>query len=335
MLQHRFIDGLFDPALQQFLCLHARTDDFVTTVAKARQYKIVTGAPMDIVTADILSGLLVTEDGLRYILVLTDYFYKWACTFVLPDAETSTCMRIMYDGFFTQYGLPNQLHTDQGRNFESKLFYEMCQLTGVVKTRMTPFHPQSDRQTERMNRTLLQMLRCTADENPESWPHRLPSVMAAYRMTVHRLTGVSPNMVMLGREVLLPASLIARPPVEPVNTTVPFVNDLRDVMRDANERIRQATKKEARTQRKYYDNRSCMTRFHEGQKVWLYWPRPPVRQQFTKLTRLWTSPWKIVLFKSPVVVELHHVSNGAIQVVHVDCLLPCVPLPAISDETDD
>ena len=38
MLQRRFIDGLFDPAVHQFLRLHARTDDFVTTVAKARQY---------------------------------------------------------------------------------------------------------------------------------------------------------------------------------------------------------------------------------------------------------------------------------------------------------
>jgi len=38
MLQRRFVDGLFDPALQQFLRLHARTDDFVTTVGKARQY---------------------------------------------------------------------------------------------------------------------------------------------------------------------------------------------------------------------------------------------------------------------------------------------------------
>ena len=121
---------------------------------------------------------------------------------------------------------------------------------------MTPFHPQSDGQTERINRTLLQMLRCTADENPESWRHTLLTVMAAYRMTVHRVIGVTPNMAMLGREVLLPASLIARPPVEPVTTTVPFVNDLRDVMRDAHERIRQATKKEARTQRKYYDDRS-------------------------------------------------------------------------------
>jgi len=159
--------------------------------------------------------------------------------------------------------------------------------------------------------------------------------MAAYRMTVHRVTGVTPNMAMLGWEVLLPASLIARPPVEPVNTTVPFVNDHRDVMRDAHERIRQATKKEARTQRKYHDDRSHMTRFDEGQKIWLYWPRPPIRQQFKKLTRLWTGPWNIVLFKSPVVVELQHVSNGAIKVVHVDRLLPCVSLPAIADDEPD
>jgi len=78
-----------------------------------------------------------------------------------------------------------------------------------------------------------------------------------------------------------------------------------------------------------------MTKFHEGQKVWLYRPRLPVRQQYKKLTPLWTGPWKIVLFKSPVVVELHHVSNGAVQVVHVDRLLPCVSLPAIGDETED
>ena len=56
---------------------------------------------------------------------------------------------------------------------------------------------------------------------------RLPTVMAAYRMTVHKTTGMTPNMAMLGREVMMPAALIARPPEEPHRTTVPFVRDLR------------------------------------------------------------------------------------------------------------
>ena len=60
--------------------------------------------------------------------------------------------------------------------------------------------------------------------------------MAAYRMTVHATTGVTPNMAMLGREVMMPAALIARPPEEPYKTSVPFVNNLRDTLRDAHRR---------------------------------------------------------------------------------------------------
>jgi len=99
----------------------------------------------------------------------------------------------MYDGFFSEFGLPKQLHSDLGKNFESKLLHELCLLAGVNKSHTTPFHPQSDEQTERMNRTLLQMLRTTADENPGTWPQRLATLMAAYRMIVHKTTGLTPN----------------------------------------------------------------------------------------------------------------------------------------------
>jgi len=61
---------------------------------------VLTGAPLDIVAVDVLSRLPVTSDGKKYILVLTDYFTKWSCAFALPDAEASTCMRVMNDGFF-------------------------------------------------------------------------------------------------------------------------------------------------------------------------------------------------------------------------------------------
>jgi len=237
---------------------------------------VLAGAPLDIVAVDVLSGLPATADGKKYILVLTDYFTKWACAFALPDAEASTCMRAMYDGYFAKFGLPRQLHSDIGKNFESKLFYELCLLAGINKSHTTAFHLHSDGQTERMNRTLLQMLKTTAD--PATWPQRLPIAMAAYRMTMHKTTRMTPNMAMLGREVMLPAALIARPPEEPHRTTVPFVRDLRDTLRDAHQRVRDATRSSARTHKAYYDDRSKRTTFKEGQLVWLFWPRPPVRQ---------------------------------------------------------
>jgi len=146
------------------------------------------------------------------LLTATDYFIKWCEAYPLADAEAATCMQALYSGFFSRFGLPRQLHSDQGTNFESKLLSELCQITGINKTRTTAFHPRSDGHTERLDRTILQMLRATAAYNPADWPAKIPIVLAAYRMTVHSTTNVTPNLAMLGREVLLPTTLIARPP---------------------------------------------------------------------------------------------------------------------------
>ena len=159
-----------------------------------------------------MSGLPQSHDGSTCMLVAVDYMTKWAEAYALPNEEASTCMTALYNGLFSRFGMPNQLHSDQGRNFELKLFSELTKLAGIRRTRTTPFHPRSDGQTERMNRTILAMIRATASDNPGDWPGKLPAIMAAYRMTPHSTTGVTPNYAMLGREVRLPCSLIAAPP---------------------------------------------------------------------------------------------------------------------------
>ena len=120
-----------------------------STRRQGRLQKVLSGAPIDVVAVDVLSGLPITPDGKKYILVLTDYFTKWACAFALPDAEASTCMRTMYDGFFADFGLPRQLHSDLGKNFESKLFYELCLLAGVNKSHDSI--PPAERRPDRTN----------------------------------------------------------------------------------------------------------------------------------------------------------------------------------------
>jgi len=130
----------------------------------------------------------------------------------------------------------------------------------------------------------------------------------------------------------MPAALIARPPEEPHRTTVPFVRDLRDTLRDAHQRVRDATRSSAQTQKLYYDVRSRQAVFTEGHLVWMFCPRPPVRQKFRKLQRLWTGPWRIESFKSPLVVVLKHIVKRSRQTVHVNRLLPCnTPPPAVPE----
>jgi len=142
-------------------------------------------------------------------------------------------------------------------------------------------------------------------------------------MTVHSVTGITPNMAMLGREVLTPVTLIAQPPNESLKTTVQYVASFRDTMREAHNRIREATRSTAKTQKTYFDKYVKGPPFAVGQLVWLYWPRPLVRQTKKKLTQLWTGPWKIKQFKSPVVVEIQNIHTHKYQTVHVDRITTC------------
>jgi len=305
------------------ICTDCATSKGPPTHPHGKLVKVATGAPMDIVAIDILSGLPVSHEGHKYLLVATDYFTKWLECYPLSDAEASTCMTALYNGFFARFGLPSQLHSDRGTFFESKLVEELCRITGVTKSRTTPFHPRSDGQTERANRTILQMLRSSIQDNPKDWPNRLPALLAAYRMTPHSVTGITPNMAMLGREVLLPTSLIARPPEELVKVTVPYVDRFRHTIRQAHNRVRTATQRAAKTEKTYFDRFVKGTPFALGQLVYLYWPRPLVRQQLRKLTRVWTGPWKIIEFKTSVVVVIQNLKTKKRQTVHIDRLVPC------------
>ena len=70
------------------------------------------------------------------------------------------------DKLNTRFGIPNQIHTDQGREIESELFSELCKLLGIEKTRTTPYRPQSDGLVdERFNRTLIAMLSAFVKDN--------------------------------------------------------------------------------------------------------------------------------------------------------------------------
>ena len=80
-------------------------------------------------------------------------------------------------------------YTDQGHNFEPSLIREICQLLGIRKTRTTPYHPQSDGMVEQFNHTLLSMLSIVAEESEEDWDLKIPTLMLAYRSSVHESTG--------------------------------------------------------------------------------------------------------------------------------------------------
>ena len=116
---------------------------------------------------DILGPLPETPRGNRYILVIGDYFTKWKEAFPLKDTEALTIARVFVNEFVCRFGVPDSVHTDQGKNFEAKTIKEICTLLDIKKTRTTAYHPQSDGFVERFNRTLLGMLSMAVREDEQ------------------------------------------------------------------------------------------------------------------------------------------------------------------------
>ena len=118
-------------------------------------------------------------------------------SYAMPNQEAVTVAKVILCEFISRFGVPRQLHTNQGRNFRSKLFQEMCNILEIDKTRAMPLRPQSDRDgmVERFNRTLEAMLSKFVDEKQKDWGLYLPVLMImAYCFSVHyksALTGES------------------------------------------------------------------------------------------------------------------------------------------------
>lgn len=134
---------------------------------RAPLVNIQSSEPLELVCLDYLT-LETSKGGYQHILVITDHFTKYAVAIPTRNQTAKSTAEAFYNNFVLQYGLPKRLHSDQGANFESKLIRELCDLTGIEKSRTTPYHPMGSGLTKHFNRTLLQMLRTLTIEQKQN-----------------------------------------------------------------------------------------------------------------------------------------------------------------------
>ena len=82
---------------------------------------------------DILGPLPTSDNGNKYILIVSDYFTRWVEAYPITDQEARSIADILTKEFICRFGVPLLIHTDQGRNFESKLMVD------IKKTRTTAY----------------------------------------------------------------------------------------------------------------------------------------------------------------------------------------------------
>ncbi|KAJ8359452.1 hypothetical protein SKAU_G00159770 [Synaphobranchus kaupii] len=278
---HRLRGKFHWPGCRHNVKLHVHCCDSCTAqkgpsqCSRAPLQQHLVGAPMERVGVDVLGPFLVTDSGNRYILVAMDYFTKWPEAFAIPDQSAATMAERLVEEMFTRFGAPAELHSDQGRNFESQLMAEVCKRLGVTKTRTTPLHPQSDGLVERFNRTLATQLAILASQHQRDWDRHLPLVLWAYRSAVQESSQLTPAALMFGRELRTPVDLVfgAPPePEEPSRTREEYYHRLRNRLLVAHDFARKAQASAGFKQKRWYDTRCRGRAFAAGEQVWVYCP---------------------------------------------------------------
>jgi hypothetical protein len=88
------------------------------------------------------------------------------------------------------------------------VFVELCKFLDIRKTKSSPYNPRCNGQTERFNKILVSMIKAYLKGQEIDWDKFLGCLAGTYRATVHESKGYTPNMLMLGREVRLPAKVL-------------------------------------------------------------------------------------------------------------------------------
>ena len=276
----------------------------LVTPQRAPLTSIPIGQPWQMIAADVLE-VPVSSNNNRYILVVQDYFTKWAEAIPMKDQEAVRISRELTKLFAT-YGIPDILHSDQGRNFESSILSQTLKAFGISKSRTTPYHPQGDGMVERFNRSLLQLLRVYVEKH-DDWEQYLPLVLYAYRTSVHSSTRVTPFMLMYGRQPRQtgsPCSTAFDPESYSAHLSAKLA-ELRDFV-DTN------LAAAAEHQKSSYDRNSTTRSFKIGDLVWLSIPTAK------KLDPRWEGEWRVKSVKALLSVEI--TDGRRTQVVHVNRL---------------
>lgn len=267
-------------------------------------------------------GPLPESHGYRHILHVVDRLTKRV--WVIPvkgmtARETATAIR---DNVIRFAGLPDSIVSDQGRTFIDATWQEICRLLKIKHKLSTSYHPQTDGQTERMNKTLEVYLRHFVKYRQTDWDQHL--TMAEYSMNSHvnASTGLSPFFASFGHH--------PRMDLQPVDLQKnltrdqpAFVNTMAQLQRQCSEAITLA-----QAYQESYANRKRLPApcYREGDLVFLSLKNVKTTRPTKKLDNLRAGPYKITAMKTPLVAKLDLPTTlaGIDNNFHVSLLRPAL-----------
>ena len=256
------------------------------------------GYPMERVHIDILGPFVESSFGNKYILVMIDQFSKWLECAAIPDQHAETVAGKFLAHFVVTFGCPVEIHSDQGKQFDGNLFKAFYNLLQITKTRTTPYHPASNGQVERYNRVILQLIHCFVGKHAKDWDKHLPLLVMATHAMEHKETGFTPNQLMLGQEVLMPADIIMGITSQYLYTPVEWVKVQAEVIPKIYDLVRKNLLGTLKRRKKDYDLKAKENVFSVGDYV--YKRGITTKTGSKALCPVWRGPFLVVDSNPPL-----------------------------------
>ena len=152
---------------------------------------------------DIVGSFPKAVGNKKYLLVGTDYFTKWVEVEPLANIKDVDAKKFVWKNIVTRFGVLHALISDNGLQFDSKMFRKYCGELGITNRYSTPAYPQGNGQVEAVNKVIVSGLKKRLDDAKGKWVEELPHVLWTYRTTPRRSTGETPFSMTYGVEAVI------------------------------------------------------------------------------------------------------------------------------------
>ena len=297
--------------------LHRDVKHYVSSCQKCQENKPSNALPMgllnplsipnrrwDQVTMDFIVQLPRTSSGYDAIIVVVDKLSK--LVHYIPtttDVTAPEVAKLFFQHVVRHHGLPSSIVSDRDSKFTSKFWECLWARLGTKLNMSTSFHPETDGQTERANRTLEDMLRAFVNYHQNNWDEFLIAAEIAYNNSVQASTGHTPFYLNCGQHPNFAFDLLdgADNSKESRNQTVnDLLNELNLALNNAKTSLQQAQNRQSQ-----YANMSRRDiSFQVGDKVMLSTANLRKTDRVEKLLPKYIGPYAITKVISSVVYKL-------------------------------
>lgn len=257
----------------------------------------------DQVSMDLITQLPRTREGNDAIVVVVDKYSKML--HCIPTTTTVTApqlAKLFFNEVVRHHGLPSSIISDRDPRFTSSFWQQLWKQLGTRLAMSTAYHPQTDGQTERANRTIEEMLRAYVSAKQNDWDQHLTAVEIAYNNSKQISTGFSPFYLNYGQHPSIPLVSLAHPESDNSNATAEEM--LEQLF--SNLKVAETNVERAQQRQQHYTNlHRRHVEYKLGDKVLLSTADLRLKMKVTpKLTARHIGPFVIKRVLSPLNYEL-------------------------------